>query len=169
MPTTTGSSPLSNSKRSCSKLYQGRNRSDRWIANSLSRTLAATPHPLSPLFLAPRKSLHQSIMPPKSSPDKEHAKQKISLERLMHKRNINFYPLDDPLPPSLQRESNAVQAIEDATYEENWQRSSHGTKKRTNAILEAVLRCLEKKSNEDDWRHEVETKILRPLTKRPAW
>ncbi|OJJ62630.1 hypothetical protein ASPSYDRAFT_41306 [Aspergillus sydowii CBS 593.65] len=101
--------------------------------------------------------------------NKDHAKRQTSLARLMNERNIHFHSIDDPLPPSLQREYNVVQAIEEATYEKNRQHSSSITNERKNAILEAVRSCLKTEHNEQDWRQQVETKILNPLTTHHAW
>ncbi|KAL5342229.1 hypothetical protein BJX70DRAFT_338709 [Aspergillus crustosus] len=96
-------------------------------------------------------------------------KRQSSLRRLINEHNIQFYPIGDRLPASLEREDAAVRAIADATREVNLKRSSKITQERVEAIWEAVRWCLKNENNEDNWRAEVETNILNPLTKHHAW
>ncbi|KAL3479622.1 hypothetical protein BJX99DRAFT_255347 [Aspergillus californicus] len=96
------------------------------------------------------------------------ATQQISLQRLINEHNIHFYPIGDRLPASLEREDAAVRAIADATKDVNLKRSSQVTQERVEGIWEAVRWCLKNEHNEDDWRAEVETNILNPLTKHHA-
>ncbi|RDW67413.1 uncharacterized protein DSM5745_09279 [Aspergillus mulundensis] len=93
---------------------------------------------------------------------KSQAKQE-SLKILIDEYNIHFQSADDDLPSNLQREYDVVQDIENATINENIRRSSKETQYRTMEIWEAVRSCAKNENNEDTWRHEVETKIFKPL------
>ncbi|KAL2847205.1 hypothetical protein BJY01DRAFT_246979 [Aspergillus pseudoustus] len=105
-------------------------------------------------------------MAPTSSNDANRQKNKApSLRRLIEERNIHFYPIGEDTPLSLAREINVVQEIDNASYEENKRRSSNLTLKRKNEIVEAVNWCRKDENNEDDWRHEVEAKIVDAVTK----
>lgn len=156
---------------SCRKLYQARNRFDKrtTIPAQLISPDRWEQFPFSPLFLLPGNLSTGFIMASTSSETKEHAKRQTSLRRLINECNIHFHSIDEPLPSSLQREYNAVQAIEESTYATNLLHSSNVTNERKNDILEAVRSCLDSEDTEQDWRQEVEAKILYPLTKHHIW
>ncbi|KAL3450783.1 hypothetical protein BJX65DRAFT_304938 [Aspergillus insuetus] len=108
------------------------------------------------------------MAPTTSTARQKNAKQQTPLRKLIKEHNIHFYPIGDGLPASLEPEKAAVEAIANATYQANLERSSQVTQERVEEIWEAVRWCLKNENNEDKWRHEVETNILNRLTKHHA-
>ncbi|KAL3461821.1 hypothetical protein BJX64DRAFT_289004 [Aspergillus heterothallicus] len=104
------------------------------------------------------------MAPTKASNKNRRAKKLKTLKRLIEECNINFYPIGEDTPAGLDGEIGVVEEIANASYEQNLGRSSQATIARRNAIWQAVNWCRKNENNEDDWRHEVETKIVNALT-----